>query len=354
MRLKTMFVSFSVLAVLAMTAGTGMGQVVLYEEHFTGGTTDIEWESAWFDSLGTPLTPMLTDSVQLNPSGDGWIGLVEADTASLGGLGLAVAGDTALTDYSMEAEIWVDVDDDDTYYEGIMVRVTIDEETGVAQGYQLVTNFYPPFFISRMKFRKYSSLPNDIHDLRVYDDSEIPGGAPATSSWHTFKIDAQGNSFWLYWDDQPLPDNPQVDTTQTPLLLDGKFGVYIFNFGSYGQVGCDDIIIEGEAEGVGDTPGDIQAPKAFSLSQNYPNPFNPMTTIRVDIPEGNARHSVLAIYDMRGRRVRTLADKPLDPGTHLFAWDGRDSSGRSVPSGTYIYRMRQGEDQYTRKMLLMK
>ncbi len=354
MKLKTKFAIVPVLAVLAMIPRAGLGQVILYEEHFTGGNTDLEWESAWFDSLGNPLTPMQTDSVPQNPSGDGWVGLIQADTASLGGLGLAIAGDTALTDYSMEAQIWVDVDDDDSYYEGIMVRVNTDEGTGVVQGYQLVSQFYPPFFISRLKFRKYSSIPNDIHDLRLYDSSEIPGGAPTESSWHTFKIDAQGNSFWLYWDDQELPDNPQVDTTQTPVLLNGNFGVYIFNLGSYGEVRCDDIIIEGEPEGVGDTPGDIQVPRAFFLSQNYPNPFNPMTTIRVDIPEGQARHAVLAIYDMRGRRIRTLADKPLDPGTHLFAWDGRDSSGRTVPSGTYIYRMKQGEDQFTRKMLLMK
>ena len=354
MKLKTIVTLLPALAFAALTASTGWGQIVLYEEHFTGGTTDLEWESAWSDSLGNPLTPMQTDSVPLNPSGDGWIGIVEADTALLGGLGLALAGDTTLTDYSMEAQIWVDVDDDDTYYEGIMVRVNIDTTTGIVQGYQLVSNFYPPFFLSRLKFRKYSSNPNDIHDLRVYDSSEIPGGAPSASGWHTFKIDAQGNSFWLYWDDQELPDNPQVDTTQTAPLLAGRFGIYVFNLGAYGQVGCDDIIIEGESQGVGDTPGDISLPRSAFLSQNYPNPFNPMTTIRVDIPEGQARQTVLSIYDLRGRLVRTLVDKPLGAGTHFFAWDGRDDSGRAVPSGTYIYRMKRGEDRYTRKMLLAK
>ncbi len=354
MKLKTLFVIFPVLAILAMTAGNGLGRVVLYEEHFTGGETDLEWESAWLDSLGNPLTPMETDSVPQNPSGDGWVGVVVADQDNLGGLGMAIAGDASLTDYSMEAEIWVDFEG--SFYEGIMIRVNRDTSTTpeTVTGYQFASNFYPPFFIQQLRFRKWSIFQSDIRVIRDYAAGEIPGGAPTEPGWHTFKIDAQGDSFWLYWDDQELPDNPQVDTTQTAPFLSGNFGIYSFNQFGPTSTTCDDIIIEGEPQGVGDTPGDIQIPRAFFLSQNYPNPFNPMTTIRVDIPEGQARHAVLAIYDMRGRRIRTLADKPLDPGTHLFAWDGRDSSGRTVPSGTYIYRMKQGEDQFTRKMLLMK
>jgi hypothetical protein len=351
MKLKTSCVIFSVLAFLFLTTETGRGQVVLYEEHFTGGTTDLVWESAFFDSVGTPLTPMQVESLPGNPSGDAWIGVVEADTAIIGGLGLATAGDESLTDYSMEAQIIVNVTDG-SFYEGIMVRVNRDTTTGVVQGYQLVSNFYPMFGSTQLRFRKYSTIPNDIIVLRTWDETEIPGGAPTESGWHTFKIDAQGDLFWLYWDDMELPDNPQVDTTATP-LLSGNFGVYIFNLG-WGRTACDDIIVEGEPQGVGDKPDNIGLPRAFSLSQNYPNPFNPMTTIRVDIPAGDPRHSVLKIYNLRGRQIRTLADKPLTQGTHLFAWDGRDDSGRQVSSGTYIYRMRQGEDQYTRKMLLMK
>ncbi len=352
MRLRTSFVILTAFILICLTLRSGMGQVVLYEEHFTGGAMDLEWESSFSDSVGTPLTPMTVDSVPVNPSGDGWIGVVEADTASLGGLGLAVAGDTSLTDYSMEAQIWVDITDN-SFYEGIMVRVNMDASTGVAQGYQFVSSFYPSFFLSRLKFRKYSSLPNDIVDLRVYDDTEIPGGAPTVSGWHTFKIDAQGDLFWLYWDDQELPDNPQVDTTQAP-LLSGNFGVYIFNAGSYGRVGCDDIIIEGEGDGVGDNPGTVNLPRAFALSQNYPNPFNPMTTIRVDIPDADLLKTTLTIYDLRGRLVRTLVDKPLTSGTHLFAWDGRNNSGQPASSGTYIYMIRRGTEHSTRKMIMMK
>jgi hypothetical protein len=344
MKLKTLFVIGPTLALLFLAAGSAVGQEILFEEHFTGGSTDLEWNSVWTDSLGNPLTPMTTDSVPLNPSGDGWIGIVNSDT-TLGNIGLAVAGDASLTDYSMEAQVWIDPSSG--WYLGIMMRTQIDTVTGRTYGYQLI---YSPF-LSVMRFRYYVSIPDDIITIREWDSTEIPGGVVTTPSWHTMKIDAQGDLFFCYWDDQLLPGSPLVDAT----LTWGIFGMYCFDVFGPVSIGCDDIIIEGEPPtGAGDTTGDVSIPRAFNLSQNYPNPFNPMTTIRVDIPAGETKHADLSIYDLRGRRVRTLVDKPLNAGTHFFAWDGRDDAGRSVPSGTYIYRMKRGEDQYTRKMLLMK
>jgi hypothetical protein len=229
------------LILLTSAVQPALAQGLLYEEYFTGGTPDLTWESAFFDSLGNPLTPMGVDSVTGNPSGDGWVGVVEADTALLGGIGLAIAGDSALTDYTMEAQVYVDVDGDDSFYEGIMMRVNQDTISEAFQGYQLVANFYSPFGLQRLKFRKYSTNPSGIEDLRVYDSDEIPGGVPSESGWHSMKIEAIGNQFWLYWDDMELPDNPQIDTTQTP-FSSGEFGTYIFNLG-WSQIMCDDIIV---------------------------------------------------------------------------------------------------------------
>jgi hypothetical protein len=45
---------------------------------------------------------------------------------------------------------------------------------------------------------------------------------------------------------------------------------------------------------------------------------------------------VIAIYDLRGRRVRLLLDEPEAPGTAGAAWDGADDSGREVPPGLYV------------------
>jgi flagellar hook assembly protein FlgD len=41
-------------------------------------------------------------------------------------------------------------------------------------------------------------------------------------------------------------------------------------------------------------------------------------------------------------------------GSHSVTWDGVDENGRSVGTGTYLYRLRTGTQQHTRKMLLVK
>lgn len=94
-------------------------------------------------------------------------------------------------------------------------------------------------------------------------------------------------------------------------------------------------------------------PVAFDLQQNYPNPFNPSTNIQFSIPEIEKVH--LAVYDIRGRLVRTLVDHELySPGTYTLAWDGKDSSGRRVASGVYFTKIQAGRFVATRKMTMVK
>jgi hypothetical protein len=92
---------------------------------------------------------------------------------------------------------------------------------------------------------------------------------------------------------------------------------------------------------------------SLTLLQNYPNPFNPATTIRFSVPgEGRVQ---LAIYDLLGRRVRTLLDGNLSGGVHAIRWDGRDERGIAVGSGTYFYRLSAGSGLVqTRRLTLLK
>jgi len=93
-------------------------------------------------------------------------------------------------------------------------------------------------------------------------------------------------------------------------------------------------------------------PTRFELSQNYPNPFNPTTTITLSLPQ-DSRVS-LQVYDVTGRKVRTLADQPLPAGVHKIAWDGRNEGGEAVSSGVYIYRVQAGAFVESRKMVLLR
>jgi len=71
-----------------------------------------------------------------------------------------------------------------------------------------------------------------------------------------------------------------------------------------------------------------------------PNPFNPSTAIRYHLPAGGAVR--VAVFDLAGRRVRTLVHDERPRGDHEAFWDGRDDSGREVGSGTYLVRLESG------------
>jgi hypothetical protein len=107
--------------------------------------------------------------------------------------------------------------------------------------------------------------------------------------------------------------------------------------------------------GIGGGPGGTpEAPRAFVLLQNFPNPFNPTTTIGFEIARGAASPVDLGIFDVRGRRVRTLVSGRRPPGRYEVQWDGRDARNRPLPSGSYLYRLVSDDLVSTRRMSLAK
>ncbi len=97
--------------------------------------------------------------------------------------------------------------------------------------------------------------------------------------------------------------------------------------------------------------GDL-LPMDFALHQNYPNPFNPTTTIRFDLP--NEAFVRLDVYNILGRKVKTLIDQPMQPGYHSVDWDGSDNAGHTIASGIYFYRLAAGDKVDKKKMVLLK
>ena len=93
-------------------------------------------------------------------------------------------------------------------------------------------------------------------------------------------------------------------------------------------------------------------PTVFNLYQNYPNPFNPITTIQYDIPENS--YVSLEIYDVLGKKVKTLVSKSLNPGRYKIMWDATNDYGQPVSAGMYFFRMRSNEFQSMKKLMLIK
>ncbi|MDH4158502.1 MAG: T9SS type A sorting domain-containing protein, partial [candidate division Zixibacteria bacterium] len=85
----------------------------------------------------------------------------------------------------------------------------------------------------------------------------------------------------------------------------------------------------------------------ISLYQNYPNPFNPATTIMFELPRRS--RVLLEIFNILGQRVRTVVDGSLGAGKHVVEFDGS-----AFASGVYFYRLRSGESEISRKMILVK
>ncbi len=93
-------------------------------------------------------------------------------------------------------------------------------------------------------------------------------------------------------------------------------------------------------------------PKEFVLSQNFPNPFNPNTNFFYSLPKrGLVR---LTVYDLLGRKVRTLLHKEVQAGAHAASWDGRDKDGAAMPSSIYIIRLESQSHVQAIKVTLIR
>ena len=98
---------------------------------------------------------------------------------------------------------------------------------------------------------------------------------------------------------------------------------------------------------------DVIQPVKFELSQNYPNPFNPETNISFYVEKSTDKTS-LEIYNLKGQLVKTLVNEHLAPGKHQIVWKGKDKFGKSISSGVYFYKLQNGNESKTRKMILLK
>ncbi len=114
------------------------------------------------------------------------------------------------------------------------------------------------------------------------------------------------------------------------------------------------VLYRKEPVGTGTEAPGPSLPRSLSLLQNYPNPFNPHTTIEFTLPGLESGDVELAVFDSRGRRVRTLLDGKLEPGKHCVAWDGRGDGGGDNASGVYFYRLKADGRTLVRKMLLLQ
>ncbi len=141
-----------------------------------------------------------------------------------------------------------------------------------------------------------------------------------------FQCDASGNADYIYVD--------QVTITAS----DGS-----------ARSGGQSLVEKGRLE---EDNHEVATPAFTGIAQNYPNPFNPMTVIPYNV--GISSHISLNIYNQSGQLIRSLVDDYRSAGTYTVRWDGTDSNGSHVASGTYIYNITSDNGSQTKVMTLLK
>ena len=93
----------------------------------------------------------------------------------------------------------------------------------------------------------------------------------------------------------------------------------------------------------------------IKLMQNYPNPFsssNANTTIEFELKKpGRAE---VAVYNIKGQKVKTLLDGELKFGKHTLIWNGKNEDGNQVANGIYFYKVEQNKETKVKKMILIR
>jgi hypothetical protein len=92
---------------------------------------------------------------------------------------------------------------------------------------------------------------------------------------------------------------------------------------------------------------DFPQPASIQLGQNHPNPFTGQTLIPFYLP--TMTQFRLAVYDVMGREVATVAEEEFAAGQHELGFNANE-----LPVGTYILKLTAGSETVTRTMILTK
>jgi hypothetical protein len=196
-----------------------------------------------------------------------------------------------------------------------------------------------------MKSEAYESCFMRIENVVVAEDGE-----PTEETHYEWYVEDQeggeqqidDNFFYLDSVEPPIEIHEGDEFAAIQGILDYSWDIY----GLSPRV-PEDIIAEVSND------DDIYAPVANAeLHDNYPNPFNPTTNLKFSLKE--AANVELTIYNVKGEKVKTVANGDFASGSHSIEWNGKDNNNKNVSSGVYYFKMRSGRFTRSKKMILLK
>jgi len=322
----------------------------LYTENFESGVPDPNWEAFYSGEEPLEAVTMATAPEPLATGGD-YIGWLQDIDGSYTGSAVAIIGETSLSNYSLEGDVYCYVNNPGgSAYTGLVVYA----DTGKHDFYKMRADFDASNRInfSGLRSDTITYLPLFSHNFL---GSENPGLFPTVDGWHKMKIEVKtlnndSTAFWCYFDDVLLTGCPIYDTTSSR-NLSGSIGLYTFQMDDDGIAGYfDNIVVTSLISDVDDNHGYI--PEGIYLEQNYPNPFNPETQIEYQL--ASSGFVSLKIYDLLGCEIKSLVSQEQTTGSYKVTWDGTDKLGNKVPSGIYLYKLSSNNQFVSKKMILMK
>lgn len=200
-------------------------------------------------------------------------------------------------------------------------------------------NNYPTFNTDSFALNLNSStktihLNHDSMDVIIFGNFDVKEitvvpGFQSTGTWYNY---FSGESITINSTDIPFSLNP------------GEFHIYTTNKLPTPEQGI--LVSLGNEE--------ITLPTNFKLNQNYPNPFNPTTSIEYSIPNTVTENKssvlvTLTVYDILGRKVKTLVNENQKVGNYSINFDGS-----RLASGVYYYTLSAAHFLETKKMILLK
>jgi DNA/RNA endonuclease YhcR with UshA esterase domain len=196
-----------------------------------------------------------------------------------------------------------------------------------------------------------SDLAQDADEVESYEGVLVSIGDVTVSSVNSFDwsvVDGSGVECLIDDDMATMEANSFMSGLEEGTTLTNVSGIFNFSFGTY-KIQIRDMADLGQL-GIDDDFAGIA--REFALYPNFPNPFNPETRIRFQLAENS--DVKLMVYDVLGRKVRTLVSDRMDAGHHVINWDGLNDAGTDVASGMYVYRIKAGDFISHRKMLLVR
>lgn len=250
-----------------------------------------------------------------------------------------------------------------------MLRYVVGEENF----WRILNTYYETYRYGNASIPEFQRVCEKVSGINLswfFEEWIYSAGYPKIKySWngcslssHLFDIQVQVNQVQTEENLFRMPVDVRVEcnrtTTDTTIWVEKSSQLFTFHVQDEPQQVYLDpegwILMDSELETWKDTePG--QVPDRFYLYPSFPNPFNETTTIFYSVPESkNGRKIRLVVYNLLGKKIRTLIEKREMPGDHRAVWDGKDEKGIQVSSGIYLVELSSENFSQRIKVVLVR